>query len=130
MSPYIVYELELPDGTFYAGVPQYLEKRLTQHRKGRVGYGEHSYVDYGILGGYMSREEAFEAEEVAIERLMSLGVCANRKRSGHHYSEKQQASVRESMRRLYEGERMMWGRTRVPALRRALNGEFLVGGDR
>lgn len=85
MSPYIVYELELPDGTYYAGVTQNLKDRLRRHRMGRPGRGEHPYVDYGILGVYNDLYTALEAEDVAIERLMSLGQCANRKRSGHHY---------------------------------------------
>ena len=129
MTVYTVYELELPDGTFYAGMTSNLEERLRRHRSGDGTNGQHLYVDYGILGVYNDRYTALEAEDVAIERLMALGVCANRKRSGNHYSENYRTSSREMMRRLREGEKMMYGRTNMRAFRHALNGDFLIEVD-
>ena len=125
LKTYTVYQLELPDGTFYAGCTQDLQHRLATHRRGTIGFSEHPYVDFLVLGEFATQEAAFEAEDKAIERLMRLGICANRKRSGTT-SEARRAVERERHRRLLDGEKEMYGRTHVEALRKALNGVILV----
>lgn len=126
-----VYRLFTEEGEYF-GITSNLPRRLAAHRCKYVRHGQdHAYYGFEIVKIDLSYEDACEIEDLLITSL----PCINQRRSGlicnkedymHNYDvnrrDMKKVYNHEHSMRLYEGERMMFGRIDNRLFRRMFNG--------
>ena len=88
---YVVYEHVTPDGMYYFGQSQNVEKRWSNNGAGYKGTALQPYIEkFGwenikhiILFENQTKEDALFIEDFLIETAQEDGVCINKKRSGN-----------------------------------------------
>ena len=108
---YVVYQHVTPDGMYYFGQSQNVEKRWRNNGAGYKGTSLYPYIEqYGweniqhiVLFRDQTKEDALWIEDFLIETAREDGVCINQRRSGN--VSKDEGYIREYQREYYEQNR-------------------------
>ena len=108
---YSVYQHVTPDGMYYFGQTQNVEKRWRNNGAGYRGTALYPYIEkhgweniqHIVLFRDKTKEDALWIEDFLIETAREDGVCINKQRSG--YVSKEEGYNKNQMKRLRENNR-------------------------
>ena len=108
---YVVYQHVTPDGMYYFGQSQNVEKRWSNNGIHYKGTSLYPHIEqYGwdkikhiVLFENLSKEDALWIEDFLITTAQEDGVCINQRRSGN--VSKDEGYIREYQREYYEQNR-------------------------
>ena len=118
---YVVYQHVTPDGLYYFGQTQNVERRWSKNGAGYKGTALYPYIEkYGwdnikhiVLFRDQTRENALWIEDFLIETAREDGVCINQRRSGlvskeEGYKQRQQKQYREQNKQQIRGQQKQY----------------------
>ena len=108
---YVVYQHVTPDGMYYFGQTQNVEKRWSNNGAGYKGTALYPYIEkFGwdnikhiVLFRDQTKEDALFIEDFLITTAQEDGVCINKQRSGN--VSKEEGYNKNQMKRLRENNR-------------------------